>query len=87
MSEKEPSKTDTTTKSNGPSGGTKPSKTDTKTKNNESSGDAKSSKTDTTTKSTESSDKKATNYVRGESQKPVTKAYRNNWKAIFGKKN
>ena len=63
-----------------------PSKTDTTTKSNESSGDAKSSKTDTTTKSTESSDNKATNYVRGESQKPVTKAYRNNWKAIFSKK-
>ena len=63
-----------------------PSKTDTTTKGNGPSGDTKPSKTDTTTKSTESSDNKATNYVRGESQKPVTKAYRDNWKAIFGKK-
>ena len=63
-----------------------PSKTDTTTKSNGSSGDTKPSKTDTTTKSTESSDNKAKKYVRGESQKPVTKAYRDNWKAIFGKK-
>ena len=86
MSKKEPSKADTTSKSTGSSGDTKPSKTDTTTDSNDPSSDAKSSKTDTTTKSTESSDNKATNYVRGESQKPVTKAYRNNWKAIFGKK-
>ena len=26
---------------------------------------------------------KKENYVRGESQKPVTKAYRNNWNRIF----
>ena len=45
------------------------------------------SKTDTTTKSNGASDNKATNYVRGESQKPVTKAYRDNWKDIFGKNN
>jgi hypothetical protein len=27
------------------------------------------------------------NYSRGEGQKPVTAAYRENWNAIFGKKN
>ena len=31
----------------------------------------------------ESSASKKENYVRGESQKPVTKAYRNNWNRIF----
>jgi hypothetical protein len=28
-----------------------------------------------------------TNYSRGEGQKPVTAAYRENWNAIFGKRN
>ena len=31
----------------------------------------------------ETSTSKKENYVRGESQKPVTKAYRNNWNRIF----
>ena len=38
-------------------------------------------------KETESSTSDApTGYSRGENQKPVTEAYRNNWDDIFGKK-
>ncbi len=38
-------------------------------------------------KETESSTSDApTGYSRGENQKPVTEAYRNNWDGIFGKK-
>ncbi len=38
-------------------------------------------------KKTESSTSDApTGYSRGENQKPVTEAYRNNWDDIFGKK-
>ncbi len=38
-------------------------------------------------KETESSTSDApTGYSRGENQKPVTEAYRNNWDNIFGKK-
>ncbi len=38
-------------------------------------------------KATESSTSDApTGYSRGENQKPVTDAYRNNWDDIFGKK-
>ncbi len=38
-------------------------------------------------KETESSTSDApTGYGRGENQKPVTEAYRNNWDDIFGKK-
>ena len=38
-------------------------------------------------KETESSRSDApTGYSRGENQKPVTEAYRNNWDDIFGKK-
>ena len=29
----------------------------------------------------------ATSYSRGEGQKPVSRAYRDNWNVIFGKKN
>ena len=36
-----------------------------------------------TVEQSESSASKKENYVRGESQKPVTKAYRNNWNRIF----
>ena len=35
------------------------------------------------TKQSESLASQKENYIRGESQKPVTKAYRNNWKRIF----
>ena len=37
----------------------------------------------TSSSETPSTEKKT--YVRGESQKPVTKAYRNNWNSIFHK--
>ncbi|MGA2893186.1 MAG: hypothetical protein ABSE22_09970 [Xanthobacteraceae bacterium] len=46
--------------------------------------------TKTETKADSSSDKAAAapaNYSRGEGQKPVTAAYKENWNAIFGKKN
>ena len=36
--------------------------------------------------SSSSPDDKRKNYVRGEAQKPVTAAYRNNWNAVFIKK-
>ena len=35
------------------------------------------------TEQSEATASKRENYVRGESQKPVTKAYRNNWNRIF----
>ena len=46
--------------------------------------------TSTTDKESKSSSSEAPStekktYVRGESQKPVTKAYRNNWNSIFKK--
>ena len=43
------------------------------------------SPTDATTnvEQSESTAANKKNYVRGESQKPVTKAYRNNWNRIF----
>lgn len=85
MPEKEASKTDTKTKNKESSGDTKPPKADTKTKSNEDSSDKNPSKTDTNLNKNEPSDNTRSNYVRGESQKPVTKAYRDNWKAIFGK--
>jgi hypothetical protein len=47
------------------------------------------STTDTAPPKAESGEKAAdssTGYSRGEGQKPVTKAYRENWNAIFGKK-
>ena len=37
------------------------------------------------TSSSEAPSKEKKRYVRGESQKPVTKAYRNNWNSIFKK--
>ena len=86
MPEKKISKTDTKTKSNEASSDTKTPKADTNTKSNKASSDKNSSKTDTNSNSNEPSDNTRSNYVRGESQKPVTKAYRDNWKAIFGKK-
>src|SRR5687767_13794335 len=39
-----------------------------------------------TSASTPSSDSASTNYSRGEGQKPVSAAYRDNWNVIFGKK-
>ena len=36
--------------------------------------------------STETPAATPSNYSRGEGQKPVTKAYKENWNAIFGKK-
>ena len=47
------------------------------------------STTDTAPPKVESSEKAAdssSGYSRGEGQKPVTQAYRENWNAIFGKK-
>ena len=41
---------------------------------------------DASSNSNSSPDDGKKNYVRGEAQKPVTTAYRNNWKAIFNKK-
>jgi hypothetical protein len=35
---------------------------------------------------TESSDAAPSRYSRGEGQKPVSQAYRDNWNAIYGKK-
>lgn len=93
MPEKKISKTDTKTKINESSGDTTTPKADTKTKSNEASSDKNSSnndkissKTEANSTSNEPSDNTSSNYVRGESQKPVTKAYRDNWKTIFGKK-
>jgi hypothetical protein len=40
-----------------------------------------------TTPAAESPAAAPSNYSRGEGQKPVTAAYKENWNAIFGKKN
>src|SRR5271170_3306183 len=49
------------------------------------------SKSDGDLSNAEGSEKAATNstsgYSRGEGQKPVSKAYKDNWNAIYGKKN
>ena len=37
-------------------------------------------------KSESTSDAGSSNYSRGENQKPVSKAYKDNWNAIFGNK-
>ena len=38
------------------------------------------------TEAVEKPSEKPANYSRGEGQKPVTQAYKDNWDAIFGKK-
>ena len=49
---------------------------------------AESTASDAATKSDAGETGKApANYSRGEGQKPVTAAYKENWNAIFGKKN
>ena len=54
-------------------------------KKSETKTDAKSDKAaDTGAKSDDSAGGSSKSYSRGENQKPVTKAYRNNWDSIFG---
>jgi len=47
--------------------------------------DASGKQSEATGKQSEPSTTNRDNYVRGESQKPVTKAYRDNWNRIFKK--
>ena len=44
------------------------------------------SASDATSSKTEKSGEATANYSRGEGQKPVSQAYKDNWNEIFGKK-
>ena len=69
-------------------------KSETKTKGNTAkdeapsvaSSDKASAETVASNESSGAADTARKNYVRGESQKPVTKAYRDNWNKIFQKR-
>jgi hypothetical protein len=60
-------------------------KSETAAKDKKTSGEA-SSKTESKAESGKAADAAPAGYSRGEGQKPVSAAYRENWNAIFGKK-
>jgi hypothetical protein len=70
---------------------TKKTKADTAPKNDTAapvkSTAADAAKTETKSEAGETTAKAASDYSRGEGQKPVTAAYKENWDAIFAKKN
>jgi hypothetical protein len=58
-----------------------------KTQSAEGASKSESSKTESSKTESSKSDAAPANYSRGEGQKPVTDAYRDNWNLIFANKN